>query len=72
VSRDKKNALITDSNLAFKHIYKIISEQKVMTIEGVEVELKANTFCVHGDNPEALNLLKNLTNKLHKKYIKIL
>ncbi len=72
VSRDKKNAIITDSNLAFKHIYKIISEQKVMTIDGVEVALKANTFCMHGDNPEVLNILKNLTNKLHKKGIKIL
>ncbi len=72
VLRDKKNALITDSDLAFKHIYKIISEQKVITINGVEVALKANTFCVHGDNPEALNLLKNITQKLNKKHIKIL
>lgn len=72
VSRNEQNALITDSDLAFKHIYKIISEGKVMTINGVEVELKAKTFCVHGDNPKALNILKNLTNKLHEKHIKIL
>ena len=50
----------------------MISEQKVKTIDGVEVGIKAETFCVHGDNPEALKLLQFLSEKLHQNHVIIL
>jgi UPF0271 protein len=49
----------------------MIIEQKLMTVDGVEVEIEADTFCVHGDNPSVVKILKKITNKLSEKGIKI-
>lgn len=72
VSRTKSNAIITEPEEVFKHVYKMISEQKVKTISGVEVGIKADTFCIHGDHPEALKLLQLLTENLHKNKVIIM
>jgi len=72
VSRSHDNAIITDPNDVFEQVYKMVSQQKVKTISGVEVGIKANTFCVHGDNPEALILLQVLTEKLQQHQVKIM
>jgi len=71
VSREKDNALIIEDNLVISHLFKMIIEQKLLTIDGVEVEIEADTFCVHGDNPSAEKILKKITNKFSEKGIKI-
>jgi len=72
VSRSQSNAIITDPNDVFAHVKTMIFEQKVRTISGVEVDIKADTFCVHGDNPEAVKLLQNLTEKLQESEVIIM
>jgi UPF0271 protein len=72
VSRSQDNAIITDPDNVFRHVYNMISEQKVKTINGVEVGIKADTFCVHGDNPKALNVLRLLTEKLQQHQVLIM
>ena len=69
VSRTQINAVITDSDEVFGHVKSMIFQRKVKTISGVEVGIKADTFCVHGDNPEAINLLQNLTEKLLESHV---
>jgi UPF0271 protein len=71
VSRKKDNALIIEDNLVITHLLKMIIEQKLTTIDGVEAEIKADTFCVHGDNPSAVKILKKITNKFSEKGIKV-
>ena len=66
VSRTLPNAVITDPDAVFEHVHRMIFEHKVKTIGGIEVEIKADTFCVHGDNPKAVKLLQNLTEKLRE------
>jgi UPF0271 protein len=72
VSRTQNNAIITNPDDVFTHVGRMIFEQKVKTISGVEVEIKADTFCVHGDNPEAINLLRKLTQKLQESKVLIM
>jgi UPF0271 protein len=72
VTRSQNNAIITNPNDVFNHVYKMISQQKVKTISGVEVEIKADTFCIHGDNPEALKLLEFLSEKLQEHQVIIM
>ncbi|WP_299224095.1 5-oxoprolinase subunit PxpA [uncultured Psychroserpens sp.] len=72
VSRSKYNALIQDSKSIFDHVYKIISKEKVSTVSGVEVVLKADTFCMHSDHENILENLKFLVKKLTENNIKIL
>ncbi|OYX28568.1 MAG: lactam utilization protein LamB [Flavobacteriales bacterium 32-35-8] len=72
VSRKEKNALITDSRMAAEHVFNMVTNQKVKTISGEEVAIKAETCCVHGDHPDAIDLLKNLRQYLMRKGIDIL
>ncbi len=71
VSRNKKNALISDSEELFNHVFRMITQRKVKSIDGVEVKIIANTFCIHGDNPKAVNLIKYLNKKLTQFHINI-
>ena len=72
VSRKEKNAVITDSEKLAQHLLKMITEKKVKTIDGVEVDLAAETFCFHGDNPKAITLLKHVSKVLREKGIEII
>lgn len=72
VSRQKEDGIIHDSEAIFNHVFKMISEGKVVTKSGVEVELIVDTFCVHGDHENVVENLKFLTHKLKQNYISIL
>lgn len=71
VSRTEHNALINDTDVMFEHVFRMINSQKVKTILGEEIPIKAETFCVHGDNLKAEYLLKKLRLNLEQKGIKI-
>lgn len=71
VSRKNKLASIHNEDHLFEHIFHIISKQKVKTITGKDIEIKAQTFCIHGDNPNAVNLIKNLGGRLKSHGIQI-
>lgn len=72
VSRQNKKAIIQDKTEIFDHVFRMISDQKVRAKSGVEVELKIDTFCVHGDHENVVENLKYLTYKLEQNSIKIL
>ena len=71
VSRNKKNAIILDSEELFNHIFRMITQRNVKSVNGVEVKIIADTFCIHGDNPKAVNLIKDLKVKLEQIHIGI-
>jgi UPF0271 protein len=71
VSRTNENAIITDRDLLLDHLLKMIIHKKVKTISGVEVAIKAETYCIHGDNPNAVEILKYVSKKFLDKGIKI-
>ncbi|MDG2194930.1 MAG: 5-oxoprolinase subunit PxpA [Polaribacter sp.] len=71
VSRSAENALIVDKTAAFKHVYAMVTDQKVTTVSGKEVPIKASTFCVHGDHPKAIELVKNVVQLLEEHHIKV-
>lgn len=66
VSRSNKNAVITDKEEAFQQITKMVLEQKVNTINNLEVPILADTFCIHGDNRNALELLVYISKRLNE------
>ncbi len=67
VSRDRHNALITDKKEVLKHLYRMVLTGCVKTVSGSLIPLRADTFCIHGDNRNAPELVayihKNLKNK---------
>jgi len=71
VSRKDTNALISKKEDVFEHVLRMIKSQNVKAINGVEVPVKASTFCVHGDTKNALEILDYLNSKLPLSGIKI-
>ena len=71
VSRDQKNALILNPKKVAKHVLHIIKTSKVKTVSGIEKELKADTFCVHGDTENVIEIASFLMDELKKKGIAI-
>ena len=64
VSRKLPGAVIHDNDVVAAKVLKLIKEGKVVTLAGSEIELKAETICVHGDNPKALALVQNICKTL--------
>jgi UPF0271 protein len=71
VSRKKNNALITDSEDTLNHILQMAAENSVKTVSGKLKKIKADTFCIHGDTPKAVEILTYLSKELPKKGIYI-
>jgi UPF0271 protein len=64
VSRKLPGAVIHDHDAVAAKVLKLVKEGRVRTIEGPEIELNAETICVHGDNPKALVLVKKIRETL--------
>jgi UPF0271 protein len=64
VSRRLPGAVIHDNELVAAKVLKLVKEGKVRAIDGSEIELKAETICVHGDNPKAVALVKKIRETL--------
>jgi 5-oxoprolinase (ATP-hydrolysing) subunit A len=64
VSRKEPGALIHDQQTAAERVLKMVTEGKVVSKDGKELELHADTICVHGDNPKAVALVKTVREKL--------
>jgi UPF0271 protein len=64
VSRREKGAVIHDHEAVAKRALKMALEGKVIAIDGTEIELKAETLCVHGDNPAAVQMVKKIREDL--------
>ena len=71
VSRSQENALITDAAAVFKHVMHMYQHQAVITISGEKKPTIDDTFCVHGDQQNALSILGYLSENLKKQGIAI-
>ena len=60
VPRREHYAVIHDPATAKEQVDTILTEQKVLSHDGFKIELVAQTFCIHGDNPNALDILQYL------------
>ncbi|WP_194767820.1 5-oxoprolinase subunit PxpA [Tamlana sp. I1] len=72
VSRSENNAMIHDADTMFNHVFNMVTTEKVKTISGVLATIKAETICVHGDNPEACTLISELASRLESKGIQVI
>lgn len=71
VSRKLPGAVIKDKELAIKRVVRMVKEGKVESINGKDIDIKADSICVHGDNPKALEFVKNIRETLEKEGVTI-
>ncbi|UOR11510.1 LamB/YcsF family protein [Halobacillus amylolyticus] len=65
-SRTESNALITDPEEAIKQVIRMVKEKQVMSAQGSDVEIQADTICIHGDGVTALDFAKNISASLRE------
>lgn len=64
VSRKQPGAVIHDVEQVAQRVLMMATEKKVVAIDGAEVPLNAQTICVHGDTPGAVDMIKAIRAKL--------
>ena len=60
VPRTRADAMLSDAEGAAKRVARMLREGKVMSVEGHDVDVRAETVCVHGDTPGAVEFVRNL------------
>jgi len=60
VSRTKRNAMITDPEIAKKHVIKMIENQAINCYSGKEISCEIDSICVHGDGENAVDTAKQI------------
>jgi len=63
VSREKSNAVISNPTIIFERVTEMINTNKITTITGRKVAIKATTFCVHSDTENAVKIVTYLHQK---------
>ncbi len=64
VSRSKKNALITDPNVAKQHVLKMVKNQSLNCFSGKQIPCEIDSICIHGDNLSSLATAKAIKENL--------
>ncbi|MBL4659808.1 MAG: LamB/YcsF family protein [Alcanivoracaceae bacterium] len=60
VSRSNDNAVITDLDQAWQQMSSIVNQGQLKSVEGDLVSIKADTFCLHGDEKNAVALIQHI------------
>ena len=66
VSRSKNNAMITDPEVAKKHVIKMIENQELNCYSGKQIPCEIDSICVHGDGKSAVSTAKEIKEGLIK------
>jgi len=66
VSRSKDNAMITDPEIAKKHVIKMVKNQALNCYSGKQIPCEIDSVCVHGDGKSAVNTAKQIKEGLIK------
>lgn len=72
VDRKNNGAVITDEEEAIKRVVRMIKEGRVRSINGNDVEIEAQSICIHGDGIKALEFVKKIRQNLEFENIEIL
>jgi len=70
-SRLLPNAMVHDVDLAMQRVIRMVKEGKVTAVNGEDIEIQADTICVHGDEPQALEFVVKLREKLQQENIQV-
>jgi UPF0271 protein len=71
VPRSDPKAFVHDPIEAAERIIRILGEGKVRAIDGSDVAIAATTVCVHGDNPQAVEFVRKLRERLELEDVEI-
>jgi 5-oxoprolinase (ATP-hydrolysing) subunit A len=71
VPRSRADALLHDPEEASARVVRMLREGKVRSVDGVDVDLRAETICVHGDTEGAVQFARALRARLEKEGVQV-
>ncbi|MEJ2164092.1 MAG: LamB/YcsF family protein [Desulfobacterales bacterium] len=71
VSRRQQGAVIKEPEKVAERALKMAAQGRVVAVDGTEISLEAQTLCVHGDTPGAVNLVRQIRELLQKEGIEV-
>ena len=71
VSRSKPGSVIHDLDEVVERSLKMVTEGRATAINGEEVEVQADTLCLHGDTPGAVEMARAVRNGLRDAGVEI-
>lgn len=60
VNRALPGAFVKDPEEAIPRVIRMIKEGKVTAVTGKDIDIVADSICVHGDNPKAIEFVKQI------------
>jgi UPF0271 protein len=64
VSRRKPDAVIKDPQTVAERALRMAADGEIVSIDGAVIPIEAQTLCVHGDTPLAVDLVRNIRETL--------
>ncbi|WP_353152738.1 5-oxoprolinase subunit PxpA [Pollutimonas bauzanensis] len=69
--RKQPNAMIVDPAVSIQQVVRMITEGKVAAVQGDDVVVKADTLCIHGDQPGAVLFAQSIRQALKEQGIAV-
>ena len=69
--RRQPDALVTSADDALAQVLRLVREGKVRSQQGPDVALRADTVCLHGDGPHALEFARRLHGALREAGVRL-
>ena len=71
VNRKLPGAFVKDPDEAIARVIKMVKTKKVTAVNGEEININADSICVHGDNPKAIEFVEKIRKSLIENGIKV-
>lgn len=69
--RKQADAMIEDATVSIRQVLRMITEGRITSVQGDEVPVKADTLCLHGDQPDAVAFAKSIRLALHEAGVQV-
>jgi len=56
--RTQPGAMIEDAQASVRQVLRMVTEGKVRTMQGSDIDVRADTLCIHGDQPGAVDFAR--------------
>ena len=71
VPRSRADALLHDPADASERVLRMVRDGKVRSVDGADVDVRAETICLHGDTPGAVQFARSLRSRLESEKVTI-
>jgi 5-oxoprolinase (ATP-hydrolysing) subunit A len=69
--RSQANAMIEDEEQSIAQVKRMVTEGVVRSVDGSDVRVRADTLCIHGDQPNALAFARRIRKELERAGVEV-